>query len=45
MIIWHFVSAGLGNHGRASVVTAVELTTASLEDHMGDHLTVPVFQA
>ena len=43
--MWHFVSAGLGDHGRVSFVTTVELTTASLENHMGDHLTVSVFQA
>ena len=43
--MWHFVSAGLGDHGRASVVTTVELTMASLENHMGDHLTVSLFQA
>ena len=45
LTMWHFVSAGLVDHGRVSVVTTVELTTASLENHMGDHFTVSVFQA
>ena len=34
--MWFFASVGLGDHVRASVVTAVELKTALLENLMGD---------